>query len=54
MYGVARQMLTPTHVCLIVTMDYFKSDLFKTLKPVAIGEILLLAIFSVYTYFTWS
>lgn len=53
-FGVAGQMLTPTHVCLIVTMDYFKSDLFKTLKPIAICEILILIIFSVYTYFTWS
>lgn len=52
-YGVAGQMLTPTHVCLIVTIDYFKTDLFKTLKPIAICEILLLTIFSIYTYFTW-
>lgn len=52
-YGVAGQMLTPTHVCLIVTIDYFKSDLFRTLKPIAICEIILLTIFSVYTYLTW-
>ena len=53
-YGVAGQMLTPTHVCLIVTLDYFKSDLLRTLKPIAICEILLLTIFSAYTYMTWS
>lgn len=52
-FGVAGQMLTPTHVCLIVTIDFFKSDLFGTLKPIAICEILLLAVFSIYTYFTW-
>ena len=52
-FGVAGQMLTPTHVCLIVTVDYFKADLLGTLKPVLLGEILLLTIFSVYTYLTW-
>ena len=52
-FGVAGQMLTPTHVCLIVTIDYFKADLLRTLKPVLICEILIMAIFSVYTYLTW-
>lgn len=52
-FGVAGQMLTPTHVCLIVTVDYFKADLLKTLQPILLGEILLLTIFSVYTYLTW-
>ena len=52
-FGVAGQMLTPTHVCLIVTIDYFKADLLKTLKPVLLGEIILLTIFSIYTYLTW-
>lgn len=52
-FGVAGQMLTPTHMCLVVTVDYFKANFFKTLKPVLIGEIMLLTIFSVYTYFTW-
>lgn len=52
-FGVAGQMLTPTHVCLIVTVDYFKADLLGTLKPVLLGEIFLLTIFSAYTYLTW-
>lgn len=52
-FGVAGQMLTPTHMCLVVTVDYFKANFFKTLKPVLIGEVMLLMIFSVYTYFTW-
>ena len=52
-FGVAGQMLTPTHVCLIVTVDYFKADLLRTLKPILFGEILMLMIFSVYTYLTW-
>ena len=52
-FGVAGQMLTPTHVCLIVTVDYFKADLLGTLKPVLLCEILITAIFSIYTYLTW-
>ncbi len=52
-FGVAGQMLTPTHVCLIVTVDYFKADLLGTLKPVLLGEVIMLTIFSAYTYLTW-
>lgn len=53
-FGVAGQMLTPTHFCLIVTIDYFKTDLFSTLKPVLICEIIILTIFSIYTCITWN
>lgn len=52
-FGVAGQMLTPTHMCLVVTIDYFKANFFKTLQPVLRGEIILLTIFTVYTYLTW-
>ncbi|WP_443686158.1 hypothetical protein, partial [Phascolarctobacterium faecium] len=37
----------------IVTLDYFKADFFKTLKPMFILEVMLLTIFSIYTWFTW-
>ncbi len=53
-FGVAGQMLTPTHFCLIVTIDYFKTDIFSTLKPVLICEIIILTIFSIYSWLTWS
>lgn len=53
-FGVGGQMVTPTHVCLIVSLDYFKADFFKTLKPCVIAEVALLALFSAYTYFTYS
>lgn len=52
-FGVAGQMLTPTHMCLVVTVDYFKSNFFKTLQPILLCEIIILSVFSVYTYFTW-
>ncbi len=53
-FGVAGQMITPTHVCLTITIDYFKSDFFKTLAPVLITQGALLVIFSVVSYFTWG
>lgn len=49
-FGVAGQMLTPTHVCLIITVDYFKADLLKSLFPILICELLITIIFSAYTY----
>ena len=52
-FGVAGQMLTPTHMCLVVTVDYFKSNFFKTLQPILLCEIIILTVFSVYSYFTW-
>lgn len=33
--------------------DYFKADFFKTLKPMFILEVMLLTVFSIYTWFTW-
>ena len=53
-FGVAGQMITPTHVCLTITVDYFKSDFFKTLKPVVVAEVALLVAFIVVSYLTWG
>lgn len=52
-FGVAGQMLTPTHMCLIVTIDYFHANLFDTLRPVFFCELFLLSIFSIITWLTW-
>ena len=53
-FGVAGQMVTPTHLCLTITVDYFKSDFFKTLKPVLCAQIPLAIIFIAVSYFTWG
>lgn len=53
-FGVAGQMITPTHLCLTITVDYFKSDFFKTLKPVLMAQIPLSVLFIVMSYFTWG
>lgn len=53
-FGVGGQMITPTHVCLMVTLDYFKCDFFRLLRPCIAAEALLLAVFSAVSYFTWA
>lgn len=53
-FGVAGQMLTPTHVCLLVTLDFFRADIFKTLKTLIMCEIFVLTIFSAVTFLTWG
>lgn len=52
-FGVGGQMITPTHVCLTVTLDYFKADFFKTLWPCCIAQALLLLVFTGVTWLTW-
>ncbi len=44
-FGVAGQMLTPTHVCLTLSVDYFKASFSKTLLPVFVAEAILLSVF---------
>lgn len=39
--GTAGHMLSPTHLCLLVTLDYFKADYVKTLRPIALLEVIL-------------
>lgn len=53
-FGVAGQMVTPTHVCLMLSIDYFKADFFKTLAPIIVMEVMLLTVFSVVTWFLWA
>ena len=48
-FGVAGQMITPTHVCLTITIDYF-----KTLVPVILAEAIVLVVFSAWTWLTWT
>ncbi len=52
-FGVAGQMMTPTHMCLVVTLDYFKANFFHTVAKMIEIEVIILTIFSIYTYFTW-
>ena len=53
-FGVGGQMVTPTHVCLMISLDYFKADFFKTLTRCIYAEAVLLTIFSIVSYLTWA
>lgn len=39
--GEAGHMLSPAHMCLLVTLDYFDSDFLRSLRPVFLLETLL-------------
>jgi hypothetical protein len=41
--GTAGMMLSPTHLCLLVSVEYFKANFFKSLRPVILMEIILVA-----------
>ncbi|WP_231881767.1 DUF401 family protein [Anaerosporomusa subterranea] len=46
--GTAGQMLSPAHLCLLVTLDYFKADLLKTLRPIFVMQaIVITAVYAV-------
>lgn len=42
--GTAGHMLSPAHLCLVVTLDYFKASFLKTIRPVLTLEVTLLAV----------
>ena len=42
--GTAGQMLSPMHLCILVTVEYFKANFIRSLKPVFLMEILMLAV----------
>ena len=50
-FGVMGQMLTPTHMCFVVTLDYFHANIFKTLKPLSCCAAAGLVIVSMMTSF---
>lgn len=48
--GAAGMMLSPAHLCLLVSVEYFKADFFKSLRPVIFMEIILVAFGFSYLY----
>lgn len=49
--GMAGEMLSPAHLCLLVTLEYFKADFFRSLRPVAALEAVLVA--AMYAAVNW-
>lgn len=52
-YGMAGQMVTPTHLCILVTVEYFKCRLWKTIGKCGVLSLLMVLIFSVWTYWRY-
>lgn len=52
-YGMAGQMVTPTHLCILVTVEYFKSRLWKTIVKCGVLSLLMILIFSAWTYWRY-
>lgn len=48
--GIAGSMLSPAHLCLIVTGEYFKGDIFKSLRPVLLLEGIILTVVLITLY----
>ena len=48
-YGMAGQMVTPTHLCILVTVEYFKSRLWKTIGKCGVLSLVMILIFSAWT-----
>lgn len=52
-YGMAGQMVTPTHLCILVTVEYFKSRLWKTIGKCGVLSLLMILFFSAWTYWRY-
>ncbi|MFU0841107.1 MAG: DUF401 domain-containing protein [Burkholderia sp.] len=52
-FGYLGQILTPTHLCFTISVDYFHTDFLKTLVPVAESALVVGIVFSLWTYFMW-
>lgn len=45
----AGQMLSPAHLCLLVTVDYFKADFLKSLRSITVFALFLLLVLAIKT-----
>ena len=52
-YGMAGQMVTPTHLCILFTVEYFKCRLWKTIGKCGVLSLLMVLIFSAWTYWRY-
>ena len=49
----AGQMLTPVHLCFTISVEYFKTDFFKTLNLIFWCEVLMLPFYALWAWWTW-
>lgn len=49
--GLCGTMCSPAHFCWIVTIDYFKADFLKALRPIVVMEIMMIVFAVAWIYF---
>lgn len=42
--GTAGHMLSPAHLCLVVTLDYFKASFIRSIRPILVLELIMLVV----------
>lgn len=52
-YSFAGVMVTPTHMCMMISLDYFKSDFFRMLRLCFITMSVKMAVFSLIVWYFW-
>lgn len=49
-FGVLGQMVTPTHICFMITVEYFKANFFAVLRKMLMLVTILGVVYSIVTY----
>jgi hypothetical protein len=52
-FGMAGEMITPAHLCMVISVDYFKSDFVRFWWQIFAIQMIVLAIFVLWTYLSW-
>ena len=53
-FGMAGEMITPAHLCMVISADYFKCDFVKFWWKIFTMEMIVLLIFTVVSYLLWT
>lgn len=52
-FGHAGQMVTPTHLCVLITVEYFKANLWRTIGLCGLMSLCVTVTYSAWTYFRY-
>ena len=52
-FGLAGQMMTPVHLCILVTVEYFKANMWNVIGRCGFISLVMLICYSAWTYFRY-
>ncbi len=52
-FGLSGQMLTPVHMCFVLSVQYFGADFFGVFKKVLLCDLLATSVYGIYAWLTW-